>query len=122
MAGPQFILGVPPTVINLVQEGLLERAFHDGLYPALLYRSEAQAEEWAANTGTEIFMSRPGLLPPVTKALVPGQDPTPQTVAYEQWSARLERYAGTIDTHIPTSVVSNGRRHGPQPFDAAADA
>lgn len=102
-----LVVGVPATVLNLIQEGLLERAFHDGLYPALMYRAEAQAEEWAANTGTEIFMSRPGLLTPVVKPLVAGNDPIPQTVTYEQWSARLARYASAIDTHVPTSVVSN---------------
>jgi len=102
-----LVLGVPPAVLELVQEGLLERAFHDGLFPALLYRAEAQEEEWATNSGTEIFMSRPGLLAPVTRSLPAGHDPVPQTVAYEQWAARLERYAGTIDTHVPTSVVSN---------------
>lgn len=102
-----FVLGIPPVILNLVQEGMLERSFHDGLYPALLYRSEAQEEEWDANTGTEIFMSRPGLLAPVTEPLASDQDPTPQTLTYEQWSASLARYANTIDTHIPTSVVSN---------------
>src|SRR5690606_18460069 len=103
----QLVLGVPPAVLDLVQQGLLERAFHDGLFPALMYRNEAQEEEWAANTGTEIFMSRPGLLAPITKPIAAGTDPTPQTVAYEQWAAVLRRYAGTIDTHVPTSVVSN---------------
>jgi hypothetical protein len=102
-----LVLGVPPQILNLVQQGLLERSFHDGLFPALMYRGEAQEEQWEANTGTEIFMSRPGLLPPVTRAIAAGVDPTPQTVAYEQWAARLSRYAGTIDTHVPTSVVSN---------------
>jgi hypothetical protein len=102
-----LVVGVPPAVLELVQSGLLERAFHDGLVPALLYRSEAAWEEWPANTGTEIFMTRPGLLTPVTKALGVGMDPTPQTVSYEQWGATLGRYASTIDTHIPTSVVSN---------------
>lgn len=102
-----LVLGVPPAVLQLVQSGLLERAFHDGLYPALLYRGEAVAEEWGANSGTEIFMSRPGLLTPVVTPLLPGVDPTPQTISYEQWVARLSRYAGTIDTHIPTSVVAN---------------
>lgn len=103
----EIVVGIPPAVLNLVQQGLLERAFHDGLFPALQYRAEAQEEEWPANTGQEIFMTRPGLLKPVTKALAPGSDPVPQTVAYEQWIARLARYAGTIDTHIPTSAVSN---------------
>lgn len=103
----QLVLGIPPAVLSLVQEGLLERAFHDGLFPALLYRSEAQEEEWEANTGTEIFMSRPGPLAPIVTPLAPGIDPSPQTVAYEQWSASLARFAGTIDTHIPTSAVAN---------------
>ena len=106
MAGG-LVLGVPPAVLQLVQQGLLERAFHDGLFPAMLFRSEAVAEEWGANTGTEIFMSRPGLLAPIVKPISPGNDPIPQTVSYEQWVARLNRYAGTIDTHIPTSVVAN---------------
>lgn len=103
----QLVLGVPPAVLDLVQQGLLERAFHDGLFPALQYRAEAQEEEWPANTGTEIFMSRPGLLAPRTKPLAPGEDPQPQTLSYEQWVARLARYADTIDTHVPTSVVAN---------------
>lgn len=107
MSVSNLVLGVPPQILNLVQQGLLERAFHDGLFPALLYRSEAQEEEWDANTGTEIFMSRPGLLAPITRPIAAGQDPTPQAVSYEQWVARLQRFAGTIDTHIPTSVVSN---------------
>jgi len=104
---PGLVVGVPPAVLELVQSGLLERAFHDGLVPALLYRSEAAWEEWPANTGTEIYMTRPGLLTPVTKPLGVGLDPVPQMVSYEQWGATLGRYASTIDTHIPTSVVSN---------------
>jgi len=104
---PNLVLGIPPSVIQLVQDGLLERAFHDGLFPALQYRAEADDEEWDAHTGTSIFMSRPGTLAPVTRPLKPGADPVPQAVAYEQWEAKLDRYSGTIDTHIPTSVVSN---------------
>lgn len=103
----QLVLGVPAAVLETVQSGLLERSFHDGLFPALMYRSEAQEEEWPANSGTEIFMTRPGLLTPRTRAIAPGVDPTPQQVSYEQWVARLCRYADTIDTHVPTSVVSN---------------
>jgi hypothetical protein len=100
-------LGIPPAIMNLVQEGLIERAFFDGLYPNLAYRSEALVEEWAGNTGVETFMSRPGLLRPVVKPIAPGVDPTPQALAYEQWVARLERFTGTIDTHMPTSAVAN---------------
>jgi len=106
MAGG-IILGVPPSVIDLNQKGLLERAFHDGLFPTLCYRAEAQHEEWPANSGTEIYMSKPGLLKPKVKPLTPGTDPIPQAVPYEQWVARLDQYADTIDTHTPTSVTSN---------------
>jgi hypothetical protein len=102
-----LVLGIPPAIVQLVQEGLLERAFHDGLFPALQYRAEALAEEWPANTGTSIFMSRPGLLAPIVTPLVPGFDPVPQALAFEQWEARLDRFAGTIDTHMPTSAVAN---------------
>jgi hypothetical protein len=102
-----LIVGVPAAAVELVQQGLIERAFHDGLFPALMFRSEAQEEEWPANSGTEIFMSRPGLLPAVTKPLAPGVDPVPQTVAFEQWRAVLARYGATIDTHVPTSVVAS---------------
>ncbi len=102
-----IILGMPASVLSLFQSGLLERAFHDGLMPALLYRGEAMVEEHPANTGTEIFMSRPGLLAPATTPLVPGVDPTAVTVSWEQWVARLERYGSAIDTHMPTAVVTN---------------
>lgn len=102
-----LVLGIPPVVLKMVQEGALERAFHDGLFPALQYRAEALVEEWPANTGQETFISRPGLLPAVTRPIQPGQDPQPQTVAYEQWKAVLQRYAGTIDTHMPTSALAN---------------
>ena len=106
MAGG-IVLGIPPAVMSLVQEGLLERAFHDGLYPNIAYRAEATTEEWPQNAGTEMFMSRPGLLRPVVKPTQPGVDPQPQAIAYEQWVARLNRYTGTIDTHMPTSAVAN---------------
>jgi len=102
-----IVLGIPANVLELNQLGLIERAFHDGLFPNLAYRSEAMAEEWPANTGTELFMTRPGLLTPVAKPIKPGTDPVPQTVPYEQWVARLDQIASAIDTHMPTSVTSN---------------
>ncbi len=101
------IVGVPAALQELNQRGLLERAFHDGLYPNLAYRAEASPEEWPANTGNEVFMTRPGLLRPITKPQRPGVDPTPQSVPYEQWIAVLQQYSGTIDTHTPTSVTAN---------------
>jgi hypothetical protein len=105
MAG--IIMGVPASVLALNQEGLIERAFSDGLMPNLGFRSEAIAEEWPAGQGQEIFQTRQGLLRPRTRPLQPGADPVPQSVPYEQWVARLAQYADTIDTHMPTAIVSS---------------
>ena len=99
-------LGVPPTIPSLIQQGALERAFHDGLYPNLAYRAEAMPEEWEANTGQQRYMTRPGLLATVTTPLTPGTDPSTQTVPAEQWVAILNQYGASINTHMPTSVVA----------------
>ena len=101
-----IVLGVPPTVVNLIQQGALERAFHDGLFPALHYRAEALFEEWQGNTGVEIFESRPGILAPVVTPMVAGVDPIPVSMAYEQWSAKVDRYGNSSDIHMPTSAVA----------------
>lgn len=106
-AAPAFALGIPPAILNLVQTGLLERAFHDALFPALLYRAEAQFEPWPSHVGTQMVFTRAGLLAPDTTPLVPGTDPVPQTLNYEQWVANLARFGKTIDTHMPTSAVAN---------------
>jgi hypothetical protein len=100
-------LGVPPTIMNLVQQGLLERAFHDGLVPAFLFRGEAQEEEWQGNTGQEILMTRAGMLDPITEPAVPGVDPLPQALTWEQWTARLDRFIGTIQVDMPTNAIAN---------------
>lgn len=106
MAGG-VLVGVPASIASLQQQGLLERAFHDGLYPNLAYRAEAMPEEWPANTGQQIFMTRPGLLKPQTQALQPGVDPVGQTIPFEQWSATLAQYADSIDIHMPTAMTTN---------------
>lgn len=105
MAG--VLVGVPATIANLQQQGLLERAFHDGLYPNLAYRAEAMPEEWPTQTGQQIFMTRPGLLKVSTTPLVPGSDPIGQTIPFEQWVATLSQYADSIDVHIPTAVTTS---------------
>ena len=100
------ILLVPPYMQELHQQGALERAFHDGLVPNFAYRAEALAEVVQANTGETLNQTRPGLLPPKTKPLIPGQDPQPSQVIYEQWTSVIQQYADTIDTNMPTSVTA----------------
>ena len=102
-----IVAGFTPQTLNLVQDGLIERTFHHSLYPELLYVQLAEYEDWPANTGTEIFMTRKGLIAPDPKPRKPGVDPSPKQSVYEQWAARLEPYNDTIDTHMPTSVASS---------------
>lgn len=107
MGMPGIVLGMPASVLELNQQGLIEREFYDGLFPTLSFRSEAMAEEWEGHTGQEVFQTRPGLLKPRTNPLPPGVDPVPQAVPYEMWVVRLNQYADAIDTHMPTATTSS---------------
>lgn len=93
-----------PEVRAIVQEKALERAFHDALFAALLFRSEAVVQPWPAGVGDEYIATAPGLMPPSMRPLRPGVDPTPVTYALEQWVAQLQTYASTSDVHMPTSI------------------
>lgn len=102
---PDFgIILQTPEVRSIVQEGFLERAFHDALFPGMIYRHEAVAMPWPAEVGDTYIASAPGLIPPNGKPLAPGRDPEPVSYVLEQWEAQLHTYASTIDTHMPTSV------------------
>lgn len=107
MATPSLVLGIPASVLNLIQTGLLEREFHDALFPNLAYRAEFLSEKWEGQTGTQVLMTRAGLLDVVTAPNVPGQDPVPGTIPFEQWTIQLDQYSGAIDTDMPTSAVAN---------------
>jgi hypothetical protein len=107
MAFSPIVYAVPAILQDQVQQQLLERAFHDGLFPKLLFRQEAMFEEFQANIGTEIYQSRPGLLPAVTTPLRAGSDPLPSEYSFEQWAVTIAQYAGRKDTDMPTSAVAN---------------
>jgi len=93
-----------PEVRAIVQEGFLERAFHDALFPSMIYRGDVVASPWPAGVGDTYIASAPGLIAPSGRPLRPGTDPEPMSYTIEQWEAQLNTYAGTIDTNIPTSV------------------
>lgn len=95
-----------PQFRQLVQENALDRLFADGLYPAVLFREEAEPEKWDANVGDNKTFTGKGLMKPRLRPLQPGQDPTPHDYKLEQWSAQQQKYADTIDTHMPTAVAA----------------
>jgi len=95
-----------PEIRALVQENLLQRAFHDALYPKLMYRSATTPVLWPANVGDNMVFTGVGLIKPKMRPLQPGTDPTPSSYSSEQWEATLQQYADSIDTHMPTSMVA----------------
>ena len=88
----------------LVLEGLLERAFHDSLFPRMLFRGDAEQKAWTANLGDSMYFTGAGLLDISLKPQQANVDPTPSTYSNEQWIGQLNSYSGSIDTNIPTSV------------------
>lgn len=95
-----------PAFRPLVQDGILERSFHDSLYPRLLYRGEAVPQIFPGHVGDSMTFTGAGLIAPKLQPLQPGSDPTPSTFSSEQWSATLNEYADSVDTHLPTSAVA----------------
>lgn len=103
---PQFVVTFHPSLVSAIQERVLQRMFHDALYPRLMFRSEAEREEWAANLGTTMSFTRSGLIRVTTRPVKAGQDPTPKSWSTEQWDVTAEKWGDSVDTHMPTSNVS----------------
>jgi len=95
-----------PLVRQLVQDGILVRAFHDALFPAMLFRGDVESKKWPGNVGDRIFETARGLLTPDLAPLTPGDDPIPETLSYEQWTAVVQQWATTVDTHMLTDNMA----------------
>src|SRR3990167_8574435 len=91
---PDFsIILQTPEVRQLVQEGHLERAFHDGLFPSLLFRQAVDAQLFPGNVGDSMIFTGTGLIRPKPRPIVPGDDPVPSTYEKEQWETLVQQYA-----------------------------
>lgn len=95
-----------PSIRAITQENILERAFHDALYPRNMYRGEATPQVFPLNVGDSMIFTGTGLIAPKMLPLRPGTDPTPSDYQKEQWSCQLQQYADSIDTHMPSSIAS----------------
>lgn len=95
-----------PEIRAIVQENILERAFHDALFPNLLFRGEAAPQLFPGQIGDSMVFTGTGLIRPKPRPIAPGTDPTPSKYTYEQWSATVQQYADSIDSHMPTSVLA----------------
>ena len=96
----------PSSIQAIVQNGILERTFQEALTPALLYRNIATPRPFQANLGESVTFTRTGLLSPVTTPLTPGNDPTPSSYGFEQYSMSLNQYGNAIDTNMLSSSIA----------------
>lgn len=96
-----------PQIRPLVQENLLERIFHDGLFPALLFREDAEAIMYPGGIGDSPVFSGVGMMEPDLEPIVPGADVTTADYPKEQWTALIQQYGKAApDTHMPTAAVA----------------
>ena len=95
-----------PTVRSVVQDGILERSFHDALLPNNLFRGEAAPVKFAGGIGDSMTFTGAGLIPTDGRPIRPGNDPSAQGYSVEHWTAMVKQRGGTIPTHMPSSAVA----------------
>lgn len=96
---------LPPSLAEVVQDGLLDGIFEHALQPATLWNNIAEVKPWGANLGTESIMTRDGLLP-VSTAPITGADPNPSTYGFEQYTVKMDQFGNTIDTNLAVSAMA----------------
>ena len=97
---------LPAAIQAIMQNGLLYRSFEQALVPEFLFPAIAERRPWAGGLGDTTTFTRPGLLTPVTTALTVGSDPGASTYTFEQYSATMSQYAGSLDTNMLQSAMT----------------
>lgn len=88
----------------LIQDNLLEKVYHDALWPDQLFRKEARVEPpWNAHEGDVKVKTRDSLLTPIVTPTPAGVDATPSNSAKEQWSVQACQYDNSSDVQMPSS-------------------
>lgn len=100
------VIAQDKTTRALVQDGLLARKFLDGLFPNLLFLSEAEEDSFEGNVGDSKTFTGKGLLPYSTAPIAPRTDPTPKQNTYEQWTVQMQKWADSVDSDMPSSTTA----------------
>ena len=101
---------LPEQIRNIMQDGLLDRMFHDALVPQFRYPRAAGVEEWAGGLGQRSTFTRDGLLEPTTTPLT--GDPAPASYSIEQWEVVMRQYGNATDTNLLASSASLASKFG----------
>lgn len=96
---------LPAAIREIMQNGLLDRAFQDALLPEFLFPAVAQSRPWRANLGDTVQFTRTGLLAPVDTPIT-GSDPSASTYGIESYSMTMEQYGNAVDTNMLQSAMT----------------
>jgi hypothetical protein len=105
------IQNMPTALQPIIQQGFLEREFHDALQSAIGYRAVADREPVAINVGETVTKTRNGLKAPVTTPLTPSTNTNmdngiaPSSFTVEQYTLSINQYGDSIDLNTVTSQV-----------------
>ncbi|WP_432136827.1 hypothetical protein [Streptomyces sp. bgisy154] len=96
---------LPAAIQAIMQDGELERMFHESLMPELLFPQVADSEPWQAGLGDTRIMTRNGLMATDT-APITGSDPSTGSYDVEQWTVTMDQYGKSIDTNMLQSRMT----------------
>jgi hypothetical protein len=105
------IQNFPAVLQPIIQQGFLEREFHQALRSRLSYRACADRETIAVGIGETLMKTRAGLKPTVTTPLSPSTNTNldnglaPTSWSVEQYTITINHYAATTDLNMVTSRV-----------------
>lgn len=105
------ISNFPAVLQPILQQGFLEREFHEAMSSRLGYRACADRQNFAVGIGETLTKQRAGLKPAVTTPVPAAANTnldnglTPTGWGMEQYTLTLNHYASTTDLNIVTSRV-----------------
>src|ERR1039458_4347325 len=105
---------LPPALQAMVQQGMLEREFEEGLDSVLAYRRLALQETVPNRAGETLTRTRTGRKTPNTNPQNPANNTgldnglTPSSGALEQYIFNMFQYGGTSDVDLIGDLVTIG--------------
>ncbi len=96
---------VPPSLQEILQNGLLDRTFEDALVPALLWDGLAEVKPWGGAVGSTGIFTKSGLMTPTTTPIT-GSDASAATYGFEQYQVKMDQYGSSIDTNMLLSAMA----------------
>lgn len=102
---PISLVGLDPTLANLIQVGTIERNVREALVAETLFRTDIPNEVFEGKIGEMKNIARTGLLPVSITPLQPGVDPTPKNYAKETFRTQLNKWGDTVDAYMPHDYI-----------------